>query len=184
MTFLLGYIKKEKQNEMLTEKLCQRFPKCSSISQSADLAYCLAQLKMNDRSIKCLSDNFKLYKDALFDDDVKKNFATVVTKAKKFMKPDMRQFLEEWETKLNEFAGLGAENQAADEKAARAKARASKRASRKKMKMKTLDVVDEDEEEPDESDGEEECSMDKENAPVSTRKSRSSRRVENVSISA
>jgi condensin complex subunit 1 len=184
MTFLLGYIKKEKQNEMLAEKLCQRFPKCTSISQKGDLAYCLAQLKMNERSIKCLSDNFKLYKDALFDEDVKKNFAAVVTKAKKFMKPEMRQFLEEWEAKLNESAGLGAENQAADEKAARAKAQASKRAARKKKQAKMLDAVEEDEdEEPDELefDGEDDCSVDKENTPVSTRKPRSSRRAGNVS---
>jgi condensin complex subunit 1 len=186
MSFLLGYIKKEKQNEMLTEKLCQRFPKCSSISQKADLAYCLAQLKMNERSIKFLSDNFKLYKDALFDEDVKKSFATVVTKVKKFMKPDMRQFLEEWEAKLNELAELGAENQAAGEKAVRAKARASKRAARKKKQVKSLDVVEEDEdEEPDELefDGEEECSVDKENAPVSTRKPRSTRRVQRGIVS-
>lgn len=177
MSFLLGYIKKERQNEMLTEKLCQRFPKCTSMNQKADLAYCIAQLKMNERCIKCLSDNFKLYKDALFDEDVKKSFMSVVTKAKKFMKPEMKQFMEEWEAKLNESAELGAENQAVNEKAAKAKLRASRRAARKKeQQLKQLEAIeedgDDDEEERDEFsfDGEDEASIDKENTPVLARK--------------
>lgn len=184
MSFLLGYIKKEKQNEMLTEKLCQRFPKCTTISQKADLAYCIAQLKLNERAIKCLSDNFKLYKDALFDEDVMKSFASVVTKAKKFMKPEMRQFLEEWESKLSEFSELGAENEAAGEKAAQAKVRASRRAARKKKQAKVLEMVEEDAEEADdfEFDADEaSVSVDKENTPA---KSRSSRRGQRGSISA
>lgn len=83
MLFLLSFIKKDRQNEMLMEKLIQRFPKCTSINQKADLAYCIAQLKVNDKCIKCLNDTFKLYKDALFDEDVLKNFMSVVSKAKK-----------------------------------------------------------------------------------------------------
>jgi len=147
MSFLLGYIKKERQNEMLTDKLCQRFPKCTTISQKADIAYCLAQLKMNERSIKSLNDNFKLYKDALFDDDVRKSFFSIVTKGKKFAKPESRQLVEEWETKLNESALLGQENQAAGEKAAQAKARASKRRARKVQRSKAplFATIEEDE---------------------------------------
>ena len=144
MGFLLSYIKKERQNEMLTEKLCQRFPKCTSMSQKGDLAYCISQLKMNEKSIKCLSDNFKLYKDALFDEDVNRSFVSIVTKAKKFMKPEMRQFLEEWESKLSESAEVGAENQLAGEKAARAKAKARRRATRKKKPLAS--IQDEEEE--------------------------------------
>jgi condensin complex subunit 1 len=138
MSFLLGYIKKERQNEMLTEKLCQRFPKCSSMGQKADLSYCIAQLKMNEKSIKCLSDNFKLYKDALFDEDVNKSFTTIVSKAKKVIKQENRQLLEEWETKLNESANLGAENEIAGEKAANAKVRARRRATRKAKPLKAV----------------------------------------------
>jgi len=192
MSFLLGYIKKERQNEMLTEKLCQRFPKCTSMNQKADLAYCIAQLKMNERCIKCLSDNFKLYKDALFDEDVKKSFLSVVTKAKKFMKPEMKQFMEEWEAKLNESAELGAENQAANAKAAKAKLRASRRAARKKeQQLQQLEAIEEngdDEEEEERGEfsfhGGDEASIDKENTPVLARKKgrvprRSARAIEN-----
>jgi condensin complex subunit 1 len=132
MSFLLAFIKKERQNEMLVEKLCHRFPNCKSISQKADLAFCIAQLKVNDKAIKCLSDLFKLYKDALFDEDVRKSFSSIVSKTKKFAKPETKECLEEWEAKLNEHATLGEENQRAGQKAVRAKAKAKKRATRKK----------------------------------------------------
>jgi len=136
MTFLLGFIKKERQNEMLVEKLCLRFPKCRSITEKGNLAFCISQLKINEKSIKCLSDNFKLFKDALFDDDVKKSFFSILSKAKKFAKPEMKECLEDWESKLEEFAKVGGENHLADEKAAKAKAQASRReASRKKKEV-------------------------------------------------
>lgn len=120
MSFLLGYVKKDRQNEMLTEKLCQRFPKCSSLDQTADLVFCISQLKMNEKTIKCLADSFKLYKDALFNEDVKKLFLTIVLKAKKAAKPESRQFLEEWESKISEAAEIEAENEAVGQKAAKA----------------------------------------------------------------
>lgn len=131
MSFLLGFIKKEKQNETLVEKLCHRFPNCKSISQKADLAYCIAQLKVNDRAIKVMNELFKLYKDALFDDDVKKSFFAILTKSKKFAKPEMKECLEEWEAKLNEHAALGEENQRAGKKAKAAKRKAAKRKKKK-----------------------------------------------------
>lgn len=135
LAFLLGYIKKDKQNEMLIEKLCQRFPKCQTISQKADISYCMAQLKVNERSVKFLVDNFKLYKDALHDEDVKRNFVTILSKSKKFAKPEMKQTLEEFESKMNEQAELGMENKLAGENAAKAKSRASKRVNRRRPKV-------------------------------------------------
>jgi condensin complex subunit 1 len=162
MSFLLGYIKKERQNEMLVDKLCQRFPKCTSIAQKADIAYCMAQLKVNERSIKCLVDNFKLYKDALFDEEVKRHFFSIITKAKKFPKPEVKLVLEEWETKLNEQAELGMENELAGKKAAQAKARASKRGGRRKQQIETIPEWSEGEDEEEEMEFDED---DKENAP-------------------
>lgn len=135
LSFLLGYIKKDKQNEMLIEKLCQRFPKCQNISQKADISYCMAQLKVNDRSVKFLVDNFKLYKDALHDDDVKRNFVSILTKAKKHSKQELKQGLDEFESKINEEAKVGMENKLAGEKAAKAKARASKRVGGRMSKV-------------------------------------------------
>ena len=170
MAFLLGYIKKEKQNEMLIDKLCQRFPNCTTISQKADIAYCMAQLKVNEKSVKCLTDNFKLYKDALFDEEVKKSFFSIVAKAKKFAKIELKQVLEEWETKLNEQAELGAENELAGEKAARARARASKTALKRKNARNRIEIIQEssegeEEEEETEFDGDD-TEVDKENTPA------------------
>jgi condensin complex subunit 1 len=152
LSFLLGYIKKEKQNEMLIDKLCQRFPKCTSISQKADIAFCIGQLKVNERSIKCLSENFKLYKDALFDEEVKKSFSSIVSKAKKSAKPELKQTIEEWETKLSEQAELAGENELAGDKASKAKTRASKRS--KKQPKKRLETMKEWSDEEGEEEGE------------------------------
>ena len=178
MAFLLGYIKKERQNEVLIDKLCQRFPKCTSISQKADIAYCMAQLKVNDRSIKCLSDNFKLYKDALHDDEVKKNFVSIITKAKKLAKPELKQILEEFENKLKEQAAIGLENEVAGEKAARAKARA-KRGTRRKKQIETIPEWSEQEDDDEENNVDDSFPEDKENTPVKAsrtpRKTRSRR---------
>jgi condensin complex subunit 1 len=160
MSFLLGYIKKERQNEMLVDKLCQRFPKCSTIEQKADLAYCMAQLKVNDRSVKILVDNFKLYKDALFDDDVKRHFIAIVSRAKKFAKPELKQALEEFEHQIDEHSALDIENKRAGEKAALAKTQASRRGAGRAKRMEILPECEEDE------DGEvsyDDASGDKEN---------------------
>ena len=157
MLFLLSFITKDRQNEMLVEKLIQRFPKCTSINQKADLAYCIAQLKVNDKCIKCLNDTFKLYKDALFDEDVLKNFMTVVSKAKKNSKLDTKDTIEELENKLNEHAAAGMENVKASNKALRAKKRAAKRVANKKEW--------EESDEEKESEPEEEDQLDVENQP-------------------
>ena len=126
MSFLLNFIKKERQNEMLIDKLCQRFPKCTSISQKANISFCLAQLKINDKSMKIMNDHFKLYQDALFDDDVFKNFSSIVMKTKKFAKPELKQQIEEWESKLLEHSTMGVENKLAGDKAKHAKRQALK----------------------------------------------------------
>jgi condensin complex subunit 1 len=141
MSFLLAFIKKERQNEMLVEKLLHRFPKCQTISQKADLAFCIAQLKINEKSVKCLTDLFRLYKDALFDEEVKKSFFSIVSKAKKFAKPEMKQCLDDWEAKLNDHSILGQENQAVGQQAAKAKTKAAKRA--RKTRRKVMEDVDE-----------------------------------------
>jgi condensin complex subunit 1 len=167
MSFLFGFIDKDKQNDVLVDKMCQRFPLCSSIAQKCDLAFCIAQIKMTDRTVKVLDDKFKLYQDALVDDEVKKHFFSIVTKAKKFAKPELKQSIEEWEKKLNEFAEIGMENQKAGEKAARAMAQVSKRAAKKKGRPKQQNEEAEEEELTNEQEDELEFpdAMDKENTP-------------------
>lgn len=112
MTFLLGFITKERQNEMLVDKLCLRFPQCTSISAKADISYCLAQLKSNEKCIRLLNDHFNLYKDALFDDDVLKNLMLVASRLKKMAnKPELKQQVDEWEVRLAEQSKLSLDNE-------------------------------------------------------------------------
>lgn len=162
MSFLLGFIKKERQNETLIDKLCQRFPKCTSIDQKADIAFCMAQLKVNERSVKILVDNFKLYKDSLFDDEVKRHFVAMVSKAKKFAKPELKQVMEEWEVKLNEEAAIGMENKRTGEKASQAKARVLRQGGRRKPRIETIHEWSEGEDEQSDGNSENE-EDDKEN---------------------
>jgi len=137
MSFFLNFIDKERQIETLVMKLCQRFPTCTSISQKADIAYCLANLsKLNDKCIKTLNDSFKLYKDALFDEDVFKHFAQILSKVQKTnVKPgEMKDIIDEWGAKLEQENKTGLENFKAGNKAARAKARAARMAAMKKTR--------------------------------------------------
>ncbi|CAJ1944395.1 unnamed protein product [Cylindrotheca closterium] len=196
MTFLLGYIKKERQNEMLIDKLCHRFPKCTTISQTADITYCMTQLKVNEKSVKCMIDNFKLYKDALHDEEIRKHFSAIITKAKKLSKPELKQGLEEWESKLDEQAQLGKENELAGEKAKLAKTRASKRKVTRRRKPVIESIPELSDHESDDNNAEEESETEmsfdgKENAPKNTQRSsteeplktrRSRRRGANTSI--
>ena len=154
MTFLFGFIKKDRQNDMLTEKLCQRFSKCSTSKQAADMVFCLSLLKMSEKSLKCLSDNFNLYKDFLFDEEIKKSFSALITKARKFMKPELRQVLEEWEAKLSELVAASEENHEANATARRAK----KKARSRRQKLALAAVQEDDEDDPLEF-------IEKENAP-------------------
>lgn len=137
MSFLLNFIGKERQSEMLVEKLCHRFPTCTSISQKADVAFCLSQIKINAKSLKILNDLFKCYKDALFDPDVHKCFVDILTKVKKTSSfnsstdgsksQDLKDILIEWEEKIKNANASGMDNKEADDKAKKAKARAKKR---------------------------------------------------------
>ena len=136
MQFLLGFIQKDRMNELLCEKFLQRFEKCNSISQKADIAYCLSLLKVTDRSVKHLSDNFKAYKDTLFEADIQRSFMGIVSKAKKTLKQEVRPFLEEWEDKLNEVAANAVANETVQ-------ARANEKRRRKTRKTKVLNAIPE-----------------------------------------
>jgi len=174
MQFLLSFIKKDRQNEMLLEKLVLRFPKCTTINQKADLAYCIAQLKVNEKGIKCLNDNFKLYKDALFDEDVLKNFMSFIAKAKKnATKPETKQALQELEEKFTECAAAGMENVNASKKAARAKKRAARRVARKKVEWDESE--EEENAEASDPEPEEFEEVDEENRPANAQPVKSER---------
>jgi len=100
MPFLMSFITKDKHSESLAEKLCFRFATCDSMAQTQDLAFCLAQLPVNDKALKKLDALVKTYHSALFDDEVFKSFTSLVSKAKKFAKPEMRDAVNEYAAKI------------------------------------------------------------------------------------
>jgi condensin complex subunit 1 len=55
---------------------------------------------MNDKSLKKLDALLKTYHSALFDDEVFKSFSALVSKAKKFAKPEMRDAVNEYAAKI------------------------------------------------------------------------------------
>jgi condensin complex subunit 1 len=154
MVFLLGFVQKERQSTMLTEKLTLRLDKASTISQKADLAYCISQLKQTEKSIKYLIDNFKLYKDALFDEEVSRSFVSVIAKTKKSAKPELKALLEDWEGRIKESTELSKEDNATDTKAAKA-ARRRRKAKKIPATKRDSDVDDVEEDYEKENDPQE-----------------------------
>ncbi|CAF4371688.1 unnamed protein product, partial [Rotaria sordida] len=90
--FLLKYVSKEEQTESLLNILLQRFQMANGNPRLwGDLAYIMSKLKFNERSLKCLHDDFNYYADKLFEDAVYESFLTILNNAKKNLgtKPDL-----------------------------------------------------------------------------------------------
>ena len=66
MKHLLQFIVKDKQIESLTEKFCLRFNDKSNVRQAQDVAFCLAQLNINDKGMAKLVQHYKIYKVCCF----------------------------------------------------------------------------------------------------------------------
>ncbi|OQR85904.1 condensin complex subunit, partial [Thraustotheca clavata] len=80
MKFLMGFIQKERQNESLVDKLCQRFVTTTDVKQWRDLAFCLSNLSFNEKALKKLIEHRKTFKQCLVDDAVYESFEAIVTK--------------------------------------------------------------------------------------------------------
>ncbi|KAF4388997.1 hypothetical protein F8388_026726 [Cannabis sativa] len=103
MQFLIGSIKKDKQMEALVEKLCNRFSGVTDIKQWEYISYCLSQLSFTEKGVKKLMDLFKTYEHVLSEDSVVDHFKAIISKSKKFAKPELKSCIEEFEDKLNKF---------------------------------------------------------------------------------
>ncbi|GMH29408.1 hypothetical protein Nepgr_031251 [Nepenthes gracilis] len=103
MQFLIGSIKKDKQMDGLVEKLCNRFCGITDSSQWERIAYCLSQLSFTEKGMKKLIESFKAYEHALCEDSVMEHFRNIISKGKKFAKPEMKSCIEEFEEKLDKF---------------------------------------------------------------------------------
>ncbi|XP_075512806.1 condensin-1 complex subunit CAP-D2 isoform X1 [Primulina tabacum] len=103
MQFLIGSIKKDKQMEALVEKLCNRFVGVADVRHWEYISYCLSQLAFTEKSIRKLMESFKAYEHALSEDTVMENFKNIISKGKKFAKPELKSSIEEFEEKINKF---------------------------------------------------------------------------------
>ncbi|XP_054795196.1 condensin-1 complex subunit CAP-D2-like [Prosopis cineraria] len=103
MQFLIASIKKDKQMEALVEKLCNRFSGVTDVRQLEHLSYCLSQLAFTERGMKKLIELFKMYEHALSEDSVMDHFRNIISKGKKFAKPELKSCIEEFEDKLQKF---------------------------------------------------------------------------------
>ncbi|XP_022158546.1 condensin complex subunit 1 [Momordica charantia] len=101
MQFLIGSIKRDKQMESLVEKLCNRFGGVSDVRQWEYISYCLSQLGFTEKGMKKLIDSFKTYEHVVLEDSVMEHFKSIVNKSKKFAKPELKLYIEEFEEKLN-----------------------------------------------------------------------------------
>ena len=98
---LITYIKQDKQTETLVEKLCQKLKNSTLHTEWRNTAFCLSQLKYTDKIFMKLLENYDCYKERLLHHDVKEYFLLLVQQSKSLKKPEMKQFLEDFELKVN-----------------------------------------------------------------------------------
>ncbi|XP_004869450.1 condensin complex subunit 1 isoform X1 [Heterocephalus glaber] len=100
MKQLLAYITKDKQNESLVEKLCQRFRTARTERQHRDLAFCVSQLPLTERGLHKMLDNFDCFGDKLSDECIFGAFLSAVNKLRRGAKPEGKAAVDEFEQKL------------------------------------------------------------------------------------
>ncbi|RIB02109.1 non-SMC mitotic condensation complex subunit 1-domain-containing protein [Gigaspora rosea] len=96
----------DKHIENVVEKLCQRFKNLDDRRQWRNIANCLSLLPYkSERIIKKLLEGMSHYQDKLHENDVHKAFTDIITKARsiKPQKPEMKQLIDEYESKIEEF---------------------------------------------------------------------------------
>ncbi|KAJ3344065.1 Condensin complex subunit [Gonapodya sp. JEL0774] len=120
LKYLLEFIDKERQTENLVDKLCLRFRSAEGERQWRDISFCLSLLSFkSEKSVKKLVDHVSTYSDKLQEDTVFKHFLEIVGKAKKFQKATAKQYIEDYELKLNELREACLTNQETIQNASR-----------------------------------------------------------------
>ena len=105
MTRLVGFIDKERQAEAICEKMCARFAEAclaETPKPARDIAFCISQLNLSERAFKKFTESWKQYDAALYDHEVHACFIAMCHKQKRAAKPEAKQFVEAFETRLND----------------------------------------------------------------------------------
>lgn len=81
--------------------------RCADPVQWREIAFCLSQLPMSDRSVRGLVDNLRSYKHTLADGAVCATFKALAAKIRKsgLGKGDMKEGIAEWERQILAAAG-------------------------------------------------------------------------------
>lgn len=69
---------------------CSRSHLGRSEKQWRDMAFCISQLSFSEKCLRRLQDNFGCYQDKLSDSDVYSSLSSILQKAKKFSKPEVK----------------------------------------------------------------------------------------------
>eukprot|EP00118_Oscarella_pearsei_P020156 m.217644 g.217644 ORF g.217644 m.217644 type:complete len:1269 (+) comp39883_c1_seq40:407-4213(+) len=137
MKYLMSFIQKERQTETLIEKLCHRFKTLQTERQACDLSFCLLQLSFSEKGIRKLQENLPCFQEQLNIPEVYSNFAAILSKAKKFSKPEAKALLYELESVINKIHAKGVEQDETAEKASNASKKARGHKGKKAVKSRS-----------------------------------------------
>ena len=113
VTYLFGFIKRDKQCETLIEKLCHAFRQANSSERKCrDLAFCLSKIQLSENGIKKLKETFRWYADKLSIQAVYETFKNNILKnARKLptLKNETKMLIDELEKQIEDIRqkGLG-----------------------------------------------------------------------------
>eukprot|EP00002_Diphylleia_rotans_P020081 TRINITY_DN3890_c0_g1_i1.p1 TRINITY_DN3890_c0_g1~~TRINITY_DN3890_c0_g1_i1.p1 ORF type:complete len:1362 (-),score=299.82 TRINITY_DN3890_c0_g1_i1:274-4359(-) len=102
MKLLFSYIDKEKHTESLVEKLCHRYKSSKDVALWRQLTFCIGLLNLGEKGFKKLADLFRCYQEAVMDDEVYHGIQHVISKARKFVRPEMKTVIDDLEAKVGE----------------------------------------------------------------------------------
>ncbi|KAF6204232.1 hypothetical protein GE061_002572 [Apolygus lucorum] len=111
MKFTLGLIGKERQNELLVEKICVRLKEATLERQWQDLAFCLSQLSYNEKSLRKLCDALSTLNERLMCSEVHSAITGIIGVAMKSInKPQLREIAQECQAKLDQLLSVKKDN--------------------------------------------------------------------------
>ncbi|BES97083.1 Condensin complex subunit 1 [Nesidiocoris tenuis] len=107
MKFILGLVSKDRQNELLVEKLTLRLKEAPTDRQCQDLAFCLSLLSYNEKSLRRLGESLPINSERLSVPDVYAAITSIISTASKSInKPQIKEAAQDCQSKLDEILGI------------------------------------------------------------------------------
>ncbi|CAH1403128.1 unnamed protein product [Nezara viridula] len=104
LSFVLSLLGKERQNDLLVEKLCSRLQESNDEAQWRQLSFCLLQLNYSEKSLKKLIDSIPMLHERLLCSEVYSALQSIFNTALKshFTKPQLKELATEGHSLLEE----------------------------------------------------------------------------------